>query len=30
MISVEEKKLLKDIKDAAQSIDEHLEGKRYF
>ncbi len=30
MISSEQKKLLTDIKDAAQSIDEHLEGRRLF
>ena len=30
MVSREEKKLLKDIKDAILSIDEHLEGRRIF
>src|SRR2546422_48399 len=30
MISLEEKKLLTDIKDAALSIDEHLEDRRNF
>ncbi len=29
-MSVEEKKLLKDIEEAIVSIDEHLEGKRIF
>jgi len=30
MISLEEKKLLKDIEEAILSIDEHLEGRRVF
>ncbi len=30
MISLEERKLLTDIKDAASSIDDYLEGRRIF